>query len=91
MDLITYAMAKKSVISPDLIDSIIPYIGENGNWYVRGEDTGISALPANVIADGILKADTVNQKVVVIKDNEEIIVGEFTDAIGSDDILKLFN
>lgn len=29
----------------DLIKRLLPTIGSNGNWWVAGEDTGISALP----------------------------------------------
>ena len=25
-----------------------PYIGENGNWFVNGEDTGVSATGAGI-------------------------------------------
>ena len=41
MDLITYALLKRQIAECEAnIDAIIPYIGENGNWYVGDEDTG---------------------------------------------------
>ena len=41
MDLITYALLKRQIAECEAnIESIIPYIGENGNWYVGDEDTG---------------------------------------------------
>jgi len=94
MDLIAYALAKKnsgsSTPAPSY-DDLIPSIGENGNWYIKGVDTGIRATPLeNVEVDGILKADSVNQKISVIKDGVETIVGEYMSAISSDDISSLF-
>lgn len=93
MDLITIALAKRSgggggsIIPEDLI----PYIGENGNWYIKGEDSGVSALPNNNLeVDGMLIADAENQKLVVVKDGVKTIVGEYTSNIKEEDILKLF-
>ena len=41
MDLITYALLKRQIAECEAnIEAIIPYIGENGNWYVGDEDTG---------------------------------------------------
>ena len=41
MDLITYALLKRQIAECGAnIEAIIPYIGENGNWYVGDEDTG---------------------------------------------------
>lgn len=93
MDLIAYALAKKNIKqSIDDFGSLIPTIGENGNWYVKGLDTGVRATPLeNVEVDGVLKADTLKQNVVVIKDGVETIVGEYTSAISSSDISELFD
>ena len=97
MDLVTLALAKKmagsgggSSTSPSY-DDLIPSIGENGHWYIKGEDTGISAVPnSNVEVDGTLKADTEKQNVVVINNGTETIVGEYTESISSDSINQLF-
>ena len=41
MDLITYALLKRQIAECEAnIEALIPYIGENGNWYVGDEDTG---------------------------------------------------
>ena len=41
MDLITYALLKRQIAECEAnIEAIIPYIGENGNWYVGDGDTG---------------------------------------------------
>lgn len=34
------------------LKGVTPHIGENGNWYVGSEDTGVSALPpeSNMVA-----------------------------------------
>jgi len=97
MDLVTLALAKKmagsgggSGTSPSY-DDLIPSIGENGHWYIKGEDTGISAIPnENVEVDGTLKADIVKQNIVVLKDGTETVVGEFTQSIPSNSITGLF-
>lgn len=96
MDLVTLALARKAnsssggETSPSY-DDLIPSIGENGHWYIRGNDTGISAIPnSNVEVDGILKADTSNQRMVVIKDGTETIVGECTSSISINSIEQLF-
>lgn len=47
MDIITYALLKKQIASIT-VDTVVPHIGENGNWYIGDEDTGISALPPDV-------------------------------------------
>ena len=40
MDLITYALLKRQIAECEAnIEAIIPYIGENGNWYVGDTDT----------------------------------------------------
>ena len=93
MDLITIALARKYAGSGSSIpiDDLVPYIGENGNWYIKGEDSGISATGnSNVEVDGILKADTENQNLVVVKDGVETIVGEYTSSIKEEDIVNLF-
>ena len=70
---------------------MIPSIGENGHWYIKGRDTGISAVPENnVEVDGVLKADVTKQNVVVLKDGMETIVGEYTQSISSNSITELF-
>ena len=70
---------------------MIPSIGENGHWYIKGRDTGISAVPENnVEVDGVLKADVTKQNVVVLKDGMETIVGECTQSISSNSITELF-
>lgn len=97
MDLIALALARKNSgsgggggTSPSY-DDLIPSIGENGHWYIKRKDTGISATPKeNVEVDGILKADTVKQNIVVLKDGTETIVGEFTTGISSNSITELF-
>lgn len=98
MDLVTLALAKKMAesggggggTSPSY-DDLIPSIGENGHWYIKGKDTGISAVPKeNVEVDGTLKADTTKQNIVVLKDGTETIVGEFTQSISSNSITELF-
>lgn len=97
MDLVTLALAKKmagssggsSGSTPS--EDIIPSIGENGNWYIKGRDTGVRATPLeNVEVDGILKADSIKQNVVVVKDGTETIVGEFTSSISLNSIDQLF-
>ena len=96
MDLIALALARKGSgsggggTSPSY-DDLIPSIGDNGNWYIKGKDTGISAVPKeNVEVDGTLKADTTKQNIVVLKDGTETIVGEFTSGISSNSITELF-
>ena len=75
MDLVTLALAKKMAgtgggSSSPSYDDLIPSIGENGHWYIKGRDTGISAVPENnVEVDGVLKADVTKQNVVVLKEN----------------------
>lgn len=97
MDLIALALARKGSgsgggggTSPSY-DDLIPSIGNNGHWYIKGKDTGISAVPKeNVEVDGTLKADTSKQNIVVLKDGTETIVGEFTSGISSNSITELF-
>lgn len=97
MDLIALALARKNSgsgggggTSPSY-DDLIPSIGNNGNWYIKGKDTGISAVPKeNVEVNGILKADITKQNIVVLKDGTETIVGEFTSGISSNSITELF-
>ena len=97
MDLIALALARKGSgsgggggTSPSY-DDLIPSIGNNGHWYIKGKDTGISAVPKeNVEVDGVLKADTSQQNIVVLKDGTETIVGEFTSGISSNSITELF-
>ena len=93
MDLLAYALAKKNtsaVIEETLNNSI--KIGENGNWFIKGIDTGLSADPHKnlVDVDGILKADTEKRNLVVIKDGEETVVGEYTSGIELSNITQLF-
>jgi hypothetical protein len=96
MDLVTLALAKKMAgtgggSSSPSYDDLIPSIGENGHWYIKGRDTGISAVPENnVEVDGVLKADVTKQNVVVLKDGMETIVGECTQSISSNSITELF-
>ena len=96
MDLVTLALAKKIAStgggsSSPSYDDLIPSIGENGHWYIKGRDTGISAVPENnVEVDGVLKADVTKQNVVVLKDGMETIVGECTQSISSNSITELF-
>lgn len=97
MDLIALALARKNSgsgsgggTSPSY-DDLIPSIGNNGHWYIKGRDTGISAIPKeNVQVDGVLKADATKQNIVVLKDGTETIVGEFTTGISSNSITELF-
>ena len=93
MDLVTYALAKKytdsKITGP--AEAIVPTIGDNGNWFIKGIDTGFRATPIeNVEVDGILKADVENQQVVVVKDGTQTIIGDFTNGIGTDKIEVLF-
>lgn len=96
MDLVTLALAKKMAgtgggSSSPSYDDLIPSIGENGHWYIKGRDTGISAVPENnVEVDGVLKADVTKQNVVVLKDGTETVVGECTQSISSNSITELF-
>ena len=96
MDLVTLALAKKMAgtgggSSSPSYDNLIPSIGENGHWYIKGRDTGISAVPENnVEVDGVLKADVTKQNVVVLKDGMETVVGECTQSISSNSITELF-
>lgn len=96
MDLVTLALAKKMAgtgggSSSPSYDDLIPSIGENGHWYIKGRDTGISAVPENnVEVDGVLKADVTKQNVVVLKDGMETVVGECTQSISSNSITELF-
>lgn len=94
MDLITYALLKKSTkkaISEAQESSI--KIGENGNWFIKGIDTGLEANPTKnlVDVDGVLRADTEKQNLVVIKDGNETVVGEYTTSIENDKIANLFS
>ena len=97
MDLIALALARKGSgsgggggTSPSY-DDLIPSIGENGHWYIKGRDTGISAVPKeNVEVDGVLKANTAQRNIIVLKDGTETIVGEFTSGISSNSITELF-
>ena len=93
MDLIAYALAKKAAqsSSEQLANSSIK-IGENGNWFIKGIDTGLVADPYKnlVEVDGILKADIEKQNLVVLKDGEETIVGEYTSGIELSNIDRLF-
>lgn len=92
MDLLTYALARKhSSSSSEVVDSAIT-IGDNGNWFIKGIDTGLSADPHKnlVEVDGILKADTEKRNLVVVKDGSETIVGEYTSGIELDNIVQLF-
>ena len=93
MDLLAYALAKKhteTAIEEAANTSIT--IGDNGNWFIKGVDTGLVADPTKnlVEVDGILKADTEKRNVVVIKDGEETVVGEYTSGIELSNITKLF-
>ena len=96
MDLVTLALAKKMAgtgggSSSPSYDDLIPSIGENGHWYIKGRDTGISAVPENnVEVDGVLKADVTKQNVVVLKNGMETVVGECTQSISSNSITELF-
>ncbi len=96
MDLIALALARKNSSSggggtSPSYDDLIPSIGDNGHWYIKGKDTGISAVPKeNVQVDGVLKADATKQNIVVLKDGTETIVGEFTTGISSNSITELF-
>ena len=95
MDLIAYALAKKNSGdgggSSTPVQPIIPTIGDNGNWFIKGVDTGFRAVAQeNVEVDGILEADTVNQNIKVVKDGQETIVGEYTTGIELGNISKLF-
>lgn len=64
MDLITLALAKKMAGSGGSSSSdVIPSIGQNGNWYIGNEDTGVQAtIPTNVSSfvndSGYLTAST---------------------------------
>lgn len=93
MDLLTYALAKKQASSGGgSVEPIIPTIGENGNWFIRGVDTGFKAVANNnVEVDGILKADATNQNLTIIKDGIETVVGEVTQPIHITAINNLFN
>lgn len=95
MDLLAYAFSKKNSGSSgggSAPDPIIPTIGENGNWFIQGIDTGMRAVPQeNVEVDGVLKADTAAQKIVVVKDGKETVVGEYTTSIALGNIKKLFD
>ena len=93
MDLITYALAKKytdkKIISAT--SHVIPQIGENGNWFIDGIDSGISATPPqNLEVDGVLKIDRENKKIFVDKDGEETLIAEYHESIETGDIEKLF-
>ena len=96
MDLIAYALAKKHSQESggggsQPVESAIT-IGNNGNWFIKGIDTGLSADPHKnlVEVDGILKADTEKRNLVVLKDGEETIVGEYTSGIELSNITQLF-
>lgn len=64
MDLITLALAKKMAESGAGSPSdVIPSIGQNGNWYIGNEDTGVRAtVPTNLSSftndSGYLTIDT---------------------------------
>ena len=93
IDLITLALVKKSSGGGGVVpEDLIPYIGENGNWYIKGEDSGISALPNNNLeVDGLLKVDTENQRLLAVKDGVETVVGEVASIISDEKISALFN
>lgn len=93
MDLITLALARKytDTKGEETANSTIK-IGDNGNWYIKGIDTGLAADPTKnlVDVDGILKADTQKRNLVVVKDGNETIVGEYTTGIQLSNIMELF-
>lgn len=93
MDLLAYVLAKKHSGGGGggSVEPIIPVIGDNGNWFINGIDTGQRAVAQeNVEVDGTLKVDTTAQNIRVVKDGTETIVGEYTTGIGLGDISKLF-
>lgn len=95
MDLITYALSKKytdnKIAEIGTAEGVIPTIGENGNWFIQGIDTGFKAVAQeNVEVDGKLKVDTEARNIAVVKDGTETIVGEYTTGIELNDIAELF-
>lgn len=78
-----------------------PYIGENGHWWIDGEDTGVMAGSdlSNIIissdkdtAEPIEEVifDQTNGVIYVIIGGETIPVSELTESISSDAIKSLF-
>ena len=91
MDLIAYALAKKASGGGSSVKPIIPTIGENGNWFIDGIDTGFRAVAIeNVEVDGVLKVDSINRTMSVEKDGESTIVSEYATNIDLGDISRLF-
>ena len=76
MDLITYALSKKG--SGGSVSPIIPTIGENGNWYINGTDTGKRAVATDVDVDE-LKQWTTDAIAAAIADYEARDTSEIED------------
>jgi len=92
MDLLAYALSKKNAGSGGSVEPIIPSIGDNGNWFIKGIDTGFRAIAQeNVEVDGILKVNSDNRNISVEKNGKQIVVGEYTTNIELNDINKLFD
>lgn len=90
MDLIKLALIKNHTqdITTQIEQEFCPQVGDNGNWFVRGIDTGISATPQENLK--VLYADTDNHNLVINQNGEQIIVGDYGSAISLTDINNLF-
>lgn len=63
--------------------SLAPYIGENGNWWVAGEDTGVSATGGGVGNDSIATDEDVDSMLGDVfneetsePDNDDPVIGD---------------
>ena len=93
MDLIAYALMKKNSGGGGggSVEPIIPTIGDNGNWFINGIDTGFKAVADDKVeVDGILKVDSTNKKISVVKDDVETIISEYATNIDLNSISELF-
>ena len=86
MDLITYALLKRQIAESGVdIETIIPHIGENGNWYIGDKDTGVSALPPDVtnvdIADIQQEKDVTLYGVEYVPAPSDFFVGVYEEFI----------
>lgn len=68
-----------------------PEVGENGNWFVDGVDTGVYAKATKITMDGDeLVVNVEQQNISVVKEGISTIVGEATTRIDNTKISSLF-
>lgn len=65
------------------------YICNNALEWVDNDGVSNISKNSSVNVDGTLKVDTVQQNISVVKDNTEIIVGEYTESISSEELSQI--